>query len=95
MRASDFVSVERNTLKGFFVLHLPSGIVLHGCTLHRKGDKCWVGLPGRPQVTSDNQLRRDEGGKILYVPVVEVAGRERRERFQRQALDAVNRLLGD
>ena len=37
----------KNTLRGFFDLALPSGMVLRGCTLLVKGDHTWVGLPGR------------------------------------------------
>jgi hypothetical protein len=95
MRASDFVRREQNTLLGFFVLHLPSGLTLHGCTLHRKGDKTWVGLPGKPQLTQDNRVRCDPAtNKPLYTPVVEIIDREARERFQRQALEAVRKLIG-
>lgn len=96
MVASNFVAVERNTLKGFFTLTLASGLVLNGCTWHVKNDKEWVALPGRPQVTADNQLRRDPAtNKILYTPVVEVMGRQARERFQAQALAAVHQLIGE
>jgi hypothetical protein len=94
MRASNFVRVERNTLRGFFTLHLASVLDLHGCTLHRQGDKEWIGLPGRPQTTPDNQLRRDPAtGKVLYAPLIEIADKAARERFQAQALVAVHRLI--
>ena len=94
--ASDFCPMERNTLKGFVTLSLePSGIVLHDCTLHRTADgREWIGLPGKPQIDIDGRQRRDPvTGKPLYTAVVEVVGREARDRFQEAALAAVHRLL--
>ena len=92
--ASDFRVVEKNTLRGFFTLALPSGLVVHDCSVHEKGGKRWVGLPARPQLDGEGQARRDPAGKILYTPVVELAGREQRERFQAAALAAVDELIG-
>ncbi len=48
MRATNFRPFRKNTLLGFFDLELPSGMILKGCTLHEKGERHWVGLPGKP-----------------------------------------------
>ena len=97
IRASDWRSMERNTLRGFVTLYLePSGLVLNDCTLHRMPDgRQWIGLPAKPQLDRDGQHRKDPAtGKPLYVPVVEIQGKEARERFQAAALAAVHQLLG-
>ena len=44
-RASDWRGLERNTLRGFFRLTLPSGIQINDCTFHEKGESRWIGLP--------------------------------------------------
>jgi hypothetical protein len=95
IRASDFRPMERNSLRGFVTLALdPSGLVLRDCTLHRKDGKEWIGLPGKPQIDTEGKHRRDPvTGKPLYTAVVEVVGREARDRFQEAALAAVHRLL--
>jgi len=89
--ASDWMPLERNTLRGFFPLQLRSGLVLNDCTLHEKGDRRWVGLPGKPQIDSDGRQRVDATGKKLWTPAVEVPGKEPQSRFQRAALAAVGR----
>jgi hypothetical protein len=89
--------MPRNTLKGFVTLTLePSGLVLHDCALHRREEREWVGLPGKPQIDRDGQPRKDPTtGKLLYTPMVEIPDKAARERFQTAALAAVRQLLGD
>jgi len=76
---------EKNTLRGFLSLTLPSGIVLHNCALHEKNGARWIGLPSR-------QYPKDDGS-IGYAPIVEFATSEVRSRFQRAALAAVDQFL--
>jgi hypothetical protein len=91
--ASEWRPLERNTLKGFLTLALPSGLTLRECSLHEKHGRRWVGLPSRPQIDAMGRHRSDPAGKRLYLPIVEIPDRGQRERFQRAALAAVDRLL--
>jgi hypothetical protein len=54
-RASDWRPHASNTLRGFFNLTLPSGLVFNDYTYHEQGDKRWVGLPGKPQIDADGR----------------------------------------
>jgi hypothetical protein len=94
MRASGWRPHASGTLQGFFNLRLPSGLVLNDFTLHQKGERRWVGLPGKPQIDAEDRVRRDPTtGKRLYTPAVEIPAREVRDKFQEQALAAVDRML--
>jgi len=94
MNAMNWRRVEKNTLRGFFDLVLPSGIVVKGCTFHRKDDASWVGLPASPQLDRDGKaLITPKTGKIAYTAVIEIPDRPTRDKFQAQALAAVERLL--
>jgi hypothetical protein len=95
MRASNWRPLQRNTLRGFFSLTLPSGLVLNECTFHvHENGAEWIGLPARPQLDREGRQRRDPTTeKILYSPIVEIAGKTARERFQATALVAVHTLL--
>jgi hypothetical protein len=96
IRASDWRAFERNTLRGFITLTLPSGMVIKECTVHHKDGREWIGLPGRPQLDRDGTPRKDPNtGKLLYSNVIEIPDREARERFQAAALAAVHELLGE
>ena len=50
--AADWRSVERNTLKGFFTLLLPSGLVLRDCSLHELGRMSGSAFPADRRSTS-------------------------------------------
>jgi hypothetical protein len=92
MRATDWRPLQRGTLQGFVTLNLPSGLVIRDCTLHMSGEKRWVGLPGKPQIDASGATRKGENGKVLYTPVVDIVP-SARERFQAEALRAVDRLI--
>jgi hypothetical protein len=37
----------KNTLRGFFTVAFPSGLIIRDCMLHEKNGKRWVSLPAR------------------------------------------------
>jgi hypothetical protein len=71
-----------------------TGLHLHGCALHRKGDSRWVGLPGAAQLDADGRVKIGADGKRVYAATVSIPSKEVRENFQRQALAAVDKMLG-
>jgi hypothetical protein len=92
--ASGWRPMVSGSMQGFVTLRLPSGLQINDCTLHQKGDRRWIGLPGKPQIDSDGKVRTGDGGKKLYTPVNEIPDRAARDKFNELALAAVDRLLG-
>jgi hypothetical protein len=82
---SNWRAQEKNTLRTFLTLTLPSGLVLHNCSLHSQDGQQWIGLPARPYHAID--------GSVRYAPIVEFASKETHVRFQSAALLAVKRFL--
>ena len=72
--------------KGFFPFALPGGIILRGYTLHEQEVGRWVKMAIQVYVT--------QSGEGAWVPNVEFASRADYERFQRQALAALDRAEG-
>jgi hypothetical protein len=70
---------EKNTLRAFFDLELPSGMTLRGCTLHLSHGKHWVGLPGKPY--------KDQAGKEAWAAIVDFKDKASRDKFQDMALE--------
>lgn len=86
MRVSQYKPLAKgDSLRGFFDVILPSGMVIHGATLHERGDARWIGLPGR-------QYEKDDGTKS-WARVIDFADRPTYERFQRAALAALDQYF--
>jgi hypothetical protein len=75
-RVLAFKPFEKNTLRGFFHLELPTGMILAGCTLHEKHAKYWVGLPGRPYTAAD--------GSQAWSKIVDFRDARTRNKFQEE-----------
>jgi hypothetical protein len=82
---SDWRPFVKNTLRGFFTITTPSGMVIHGCTLHCKNDARWVGMPAQ-KFTKDD-------GSTSYTPVIEFVDRATADRFRDAVLAALDKFL--
>jgi hypothetical protein len=96
IRCTKFSAIERGALRGFADLDLDSGLTIHDCTLMESNGRRWVGLPGKPQINTDKTVRTDPAtGKTLYVPVISIADKARRELFSNNALAAIDAFRGE
>lgn len=82
MKILKFRKFEKNTLRGFIEVELPSGMCIRDLTLHSKNGQRWIGYPAR-------KYEKDDGTtgwmNLIYFP-----DREVNEKFQqgvKQALD--------
>ena len=92
-RASSWRPHLSGTLRGFFDLRLPSGLVIHDLTAHEMNGRRWVAMPGKPLLDSDGRHRTYDRGKKAYVATLEIPDRDRRDKFTEQALAALDKLL--
>ncbi|MFL6448693.1 MAG: hypothetical protein ACJ746_13540 [Bryobacteraceae bacterium] len=86
LTAADWKPLEKNTLKGFVTIILPSGVRIRDCAVHTRDGKCWISMPSKAWTKTD--------GGTTYVPLVDFSSNQAPDRFQELALAAVNRLLG-
>jgi hypothetical protein len=77
--------LNKNSLRGFFDVELPSGMKLNGCTLLEKDGKRWIGLPSR-------EWQKTDGSKS-YVPIVEIPDRDARDKFNAAVLPLAEKAL--
>jgi DNA-binding cell septation regulator SpoVG len=80
---SEFKAFEKNTLRGFFTVTMPSGMIVHGCSLHEKNGARWIGMPSNKFTTKE--------GTTSYTPIVEFVSREAADRFRDQVLVALDK----
>jgi hypothetical protein len=91
---------ERNTLIGFADFELPEiGLLIKECTVHRKGERHWIGLPGRPQLKDGTAVKDQSTGKVQYFNVLQFTGRSFADAFNAAAFAAIRKthpaVLGD
>jgi hypothetical protein len=74
------------SLQGFATLQLPSGLVLHDVTFHRREDGAtWVGMPAR------SYIKRD--GETSWMPMVGFIDKAAERRFRDLAIEAIEAFL--
>jgi hypothetical protein len=78
---------KASTAKAFFDAKSPSGLIFHGLILCEDQGKCWVGIPGVPQITAKGDLVRSADGRIVYRPIIKFANADARERFTAQLFE--------
>lgn len=85
-----FRARRSNTLHGFVdVLLEQTHLQIKECTVHQKGDSRWIGLPARPQLTSDGTAKRDGNGKVQYTSILQFEDREAADQFSAAAIAAL------
>jgi hypothetical protein len=77
--------LNRNSLRGFFDLETPSGLIVRGAMLFEKNGKRWVGFPSKEWTKQD--------GTKGYNPLLEFASREISDKFQAAVLPLAERAL--
>jgi hypothetical protein len=77
--------IRKNALIGTFDLELPAGMIIRGVMLLEKSGWRWVNFPSK-------EWSRPDGTKS-YLPLIEFASPEIRDRFQAQVLPLAERAL--
>jgi hypothetical protein len=82
-----FTPRRSNTLVGFCTVTVPEmRLRIHDLTVHKKNGSRWIGLPGKPIIDRDGTVRRDDRGKVAYVPVLEFADKATRDAFSAKVI---------
>jgi hypothetical protein len=84
-----FEPVVRNTLRGFARVRMPSGMVLHDVSVHRKNDATWASPSSKPKIGRDGTVIKDADGKISYAPIVSFTTRDQRDRWSSAVIEAL------
>jgi hypothetical protein len=85
-----FKPLRSNTLFGLCTFVIPEvRLRVIDATVHQSHGRRWIGLPAKPQIDRDGQLRRDHRGKILYTPVIIFTDRATSDAFSQRAIAAL------
>ena len=87
----EWKAVRKNTLRGFAKVRLGRSMSIKDIATHVKNGRRWVQLPAKPIINQDGTAKKDDAGKILYVPVIEWTDREAADRFSQAVIEAIDR----
>lgn len=85
VQITNFRKFEKGSLRGFFDVELPSGIVLRECSLHEKDGKRWINPPSR-------KIEK-QGSQATWKRMVDFASSKTASQFRDAVLDALDTLL--
>jgi hypothetical protein len=85
----DFVVMERNTLRGFARVRMPSGVIFHDVAIHRKDGATWASPASKPMLGRDGTQMRGRDGKALWSPIVSFTTKDVRDRFSEAVITAL------
>ena len=87
MEVIEFRKVEKNTLKGFFVVKIPEwgGVVINSISFHQREDQQWVSLPSHSY--------KDKEGKDKTWPYILYQDKSLNEAFRHKIADCCDAYL--
>ena len=83
--------MARNSLRGFAKIRLGKSLIINDVAVHCSHGKRWAALPSKPLVTQDGAVKKDQNGKMTYVPLMEWTDRDASDRFSEGVIAAVER----
>ena len=89
MKLVEWRPMRKNTLHGFAVVEMPSGLVIRDVSIHQKSGKWWASLPSRPMLDSDGRQVVNHAGHKQYAAVLGWRDRDLADRFSAAAVDLI------
>jgi hypothetical protein len=88
-RITNFKATQSGVLVGFADVALPSGMILHRCSILAKDDKAWASPPSKQVIGRDGTVQRTADGKTRYEPTVSFTDRWTQERWSAAVIEAL------
>ena len=90
IEVESFKALRSNTLVGFCDIIIPEiRLRIFDVSVHEKNGKRWVGLPSKPWVGRDGEVKRGDNGKVVYMPTAEFTDAATRTAFSDKVIAAL------
>jgi len=89
MLISAYKPMSSGALKGFCDVQLPSGMMLHRCSIFVKDGRTWASPPSKQVIGREGTVQRGADGKVLYEPTALFIDRATQERWSAAVTDAL------
>jgi hypothetical protein len=85
----DWRPLQKNSLLGFCKGQFASGLIITDITILTSERGPWASPPGKPMISRDGVVLKDEKGKVKYTPVIEFSNKEIRQRWSDAVIEAM------
>jgi hypothetical protein len=82
-------ALNKNSLRGFAKVRLGKALILKDVAVHYSNGKTWAMAPAKPIINPDGVAKKDDRGKIQYVPIIEWFDRDMAQSFSDGVVAAV------
>ena len=89
MKLLEWRPVQKNTLRGFANIEMPSGLVIRDIAIHEKEHKWWASLPSRPVLDADGRQVVNHAGHKQYAALLGWRDRDLADRFSAAAVELI------
>jgi hypothetical protein len=89
----DWRPFPKGSLLGFAKVSV-GALEITDVTVHLSGGRKWAGLPAKPQIDREGNVRRDAVGKIQYAKVIAWTNKETGDRFSESVVAAIEERYG-
>jgi hypothetical protein len=89
MQLREWRPMRKNTLRGFCVIELPSGLVIRDVSIHEKAGNWWASLPSRPVLNSNGKHVSNQAGHKQYAALLGWRDRDLTDRFSAAVVELV------
>jgi hypothetical protein len=91
----DWRPVPRNSLLGFAQVEFPSGLIINDVTVLTGERGPWASPPSKPMIGADGVALRGENNKPRYVPIIEFASKDIRNKWSNSIIEAMREAHPD
>ena len=83
--------IASGTLRGFAVVRIGKALKISDVAVHTGNGRRWAHLPAKPALDRDGSARRDDRGKVKYIPIIEWLDKTHADWFSNAVIEAVER----
>jgi hypothetical protein len=89
---TDFREIQRNTLLGFATINIAEmKMTISDVAIHERDGRRWAQLPAKPLLDGQRNVKTDDNGRPVYVPVFKFDSKDVERAFSRAVVDAVEK----
>jgi hypothetical protein len=93
LKVIDFRRVTKNTLRGFATVEMPEGLEIKDVSVHESNGKRFALLPSKAWVEPDGTVKRNNEGRIIWLPVLSFKNDRLRHAFSDRVVEGVLAIL--